>query len=134
MEIKENITSLLRSKVIKFIISGGSAAATEYLLFIVLHSLAVHILVANSLSFASGLFISFSLNKLWVFKVAGNSKLQFGSYAILAIVNLCISNALLWLAVKELGVQPLIAKLACMALIATWNYLIFSRFIFSKAA
>ena len=132
METPKNITSLLDNKIVRFIISGGSAAATEYLVFMVLHGLGVFILLANSLSFATGLFISFSLNKLWVFKAAGNGKMQFGSYAILALVNLCISNALLWLAVQELDIQPLIAKLASMALIATWNYLIFSRLIFAK--
>jgi len=97
-----------------------------------LHLLGMHILLANSLSFSCGLVISFTLNKLWVFKAEGNGKGQFGMYLLLALVNLCISNAILWLTVKQLGVPALIAKIGTMLVIAGWNYLIFSRLIFAR--
>ncbi len=128
-----SLNKILQQKLARFIISGGSAACTEYLVFYLLHSLGgVHIILANSISFCCGLIVSFSLNKLWVFKVAGNSKVQFGSYLALALVNLCISNALIWVAVEVLTIPALIAKLTIMITIAVWNYLIFSRFIFAR--
>lgn len=118
------------SKLARFIATGGSAAVVEYIAFIILHRLGLHILVANSLSFACGLIVSFCLNRFWVFRSRDNVSTQFGMYAVLAVINLCISDALIWVAVNKLSMRALIAKLITMVLVAIWNYVIYTRIIF----
>ena len=122
---------LYKHKVVRFLISGGSAAAVEYVAFVAL-TLATPILVANSISFACGFVVSFILNKKWVFASVGNSKIQLTRYFILALVNLAISTALIWILVDVAHVYDLIAKIAVMLVIACWNYVIFSRVIFKR--
>lgn len=119
-------------KVLRFLVSGGSAALVEYLVFLVLHHVHVDLVIANTLSFMSGFVVSFLLNKFWVFSNQESMKGQLLKYSILALVNVLISNGVVWLMVNELGVVPFIAKVITMVAIASWNYIIFSKIVFKN--
>lgn len=120
------------TKVFKFLMSGGLAAGTEYLTFFVLHELGVVLLLANAMSFMGGLVVSFLLNKHWVFSHKGAASRQFGMYVTLAVINLLISSGIIYVLVHTAQLSPLVAKLGVMALIASWNYIIFRNVIFKK--
>lgn len=120
---------ILEKKIIRFIVSGGTAALTEYTTFLLLENSGVLLILANSISFLCGLLVSFLLNRRWVFTSSGNISSQFASYFALAVINLLLSNTLIHI-LTQAGVYVLVAKLICMVAIATWNYFIFSKFIF----
>lgn len=119
--------------IFKFLMSGAAAAATEFIVFVVLHEIDLPLFVANALSFMCGLVVSFTLNKQWVFTKKGGGPQQFTMYFVLACINLLISSGLLSLFVHGLGLRPSIAKLISMILIATWNYVIYQKIIFKKS-
>ena len=60
-----------------------------------------------------------------------NASDQFIRYAVLAAINLLIGNLAIT-ALVSLGINPYLAKLLVMAMIAAWNYLIFSTHIFKN--
>jgi putative flippase GtrA len=123
----------VQRRLIKFIISGGSAAVTEYGAFLILHSVfGVYLLLANSLSFCAGLVVSFSLNRKWVFSSRGKMHVELVQYVSLAVINLFLSNLLIYVGVKKLDLMAAVVKIATMVLIAAWNYLIFSKLIFRQ--
>lgn len=117
-------------KPLKFLISGGLAAITEYILFIVLVLwISLDPVIAQPISFSAGLVTSYGLNRAWVF---GTNKRIFGEfikYGILAVINLFVGTVLIVL-LDSIGLQVLIAKIAVMVLIASWNYIIFNKYIF----
>jgi len=115
----------------KYLVSGCSAALVEYVVFLVLNYLSAIVLISNSVSFISGLTISFILNKIWVFSNKEKSKFQLIAYLALALINLMISNVLIWLLVEDLNIPSIISKLLAMGIIAIWNYGFFSKFIFN---
>lgn len=117
-------------KVIKFLVSGGLAAVTEYVSFLAL-ILIIPVVPANALSFMLGLIVSFSLNRSWVFESRQETKKKFMQYSLLAFVNLIIGSAFIF-ALTAAGVLALVAKVIVMLLIALWNYLIFSKIIFKN--
>lgn len=120
-------------KVGKFLISGGSAALVEYIVFIILSlQFGMVLWVANVLSFIAGLITSFLLNRNWVFKSRGDTKKKFLKYLMLAFINLCLSTLLLSLLVQMLHAPSLFAKVFVMGVIATWNFFIFSKLIFTE--
>lgn len=118
------------TRVIRFLISGGTAAAVEYMLFsMIIFSLGSGTLhVAQTISFIAGLLVSFSLNNVWVFNAQGDTKKIFLKYIILAAINLLIGNILITIGSQLIPVY--VAKLLVMAIIAIWNYVIFQKFIF----
>lgn len=119
-------------RVIKFLISGGSAAAVEYVVFICLHALlnGKLLIVCQSFSFLCGFVVSFTLNRKWVFRSNGNSKQELIRYAILASINLILSNVMIWLLVDVIQIVFWLSKFIVMAAISTWNYVIYQKFIF----
>ena len=115
-------------RILRFLLSGGSAAISEYVVFVFL-SYVMPLLVANSISFMVGLLISYGMNRTWVFKSTSAKKQEFLRYIGLAGTNLIASNLLI-IMFTHIGVESLLAKGLVMGMIAAWNYLIFSRFIF----
>jgi putative flippase GtrA len=122
------------TKLVRFLVSGGSAALVEYCTFLFLGStFHINIFFANSLSFLCGLIVSFLLNKRWVFRSKKKTYGEFIRYFILALVNLAISNIAIDLLVNGVHLKQFIAKIYVMMIIALWNYIIFSKLIFHSA-
>lgn len=121
-------------QIIKFLISGGSAAVAEYILFLTLIFYFGNelLIVANSISFLLGLLVSFFMNKLWVFNSRNSYKSEFAKYFILALVNVIIGGVLISVLANLLTFSPFVAKVIVMVLIACWNYLVFSKYIFGN--
>jgi putative flippase GtrA len=126
----------MNRRVFRFLLSGGSAAAVEYAAFLGLQlTLGPEWLLLNqSLSFACGFIVSFLMNRHWVFASDGHVGQELAKYGVVAAVNLCAGNVAIHLMVGPAGIHPLLAKFLVMGMIASWNYLIFSRLVFRKAA
>lgn len=124
----------MTSRILRFLIAGGSAAATEYLAFIGLQTLlgTDALILSQSFSFACGFVVSFLLNRLWVFQSAGTWTGDLGRYGALAGINLVLGNIVISLLVGPMSLPPLAAKLVVMVLIAVWNYAIFSKIVFRQ--
>ncbi len=123
----------MNTKFLRFLISGGTAAAIEYTTFLLLEwSMQSDSLLLNqTLSFLAGLITSFLLNRNWVFKSNGNGRTQFTKYLLLAGINLAIGNLVIATLVEHLGLAAEVAKILVMALIAIWNYALLSVLVFA---
>ena len=132
-QVTKAIQNQTARRAIRFLISGGSAAAIEYGSYLIMRQFGIRLLIANTISFILGLFVSFLLNRKWVFNSIGKQSRQFISYLALALVNLILSNLLLGFAVLHLHWSGVITKLGLMCLIASWNYVVFSKLIFKTA-
>jgi len=119
---------IMTNRVLRFLASGGTAAASEYAMFSFLLVLDAPLLIANTLSFMTGLTISYNLNRLWVFESSGG-RVRFATYAALATANLFVSNLAIF-AIVDVGVSAFIAKILVMGLIAINNYFLYAKFIF----
>jgi len=117
-------------KIVKFVISGGMAAGTEFTIFFILHSLGLLLIASHVLSFLCGLGVSFTLNKRWVFSHKGKGTSQFAAYTLLALVNLTLGSGLIILLNDGFNIPTLLSKVLVMAIIATWNFIIYERIIF----
>lgn len=118
-----------------YLLIGGSAFVGEYMAFVVLSSLGVGLVSAQSLSFTIGLIVSFTGNRNITFN-SGKSdyilsrRSQLWRYVLLAGINLLLSNTLIYVLVDIWGVWALIAKVVVMISVVCWNYAVFNRIIF----
>lgn len=121
-------------RLIKFLISGISAATVEYVVFLCLHIIISDkfLIISQSVSFLCGFIVSFLLNKRWVFQSTGHIKHELFRYTTLALINLILSNIFMWLLVVNVHIVFWIAKFIVMIIIATWNYFIFQKLIFQN--
>ena len=127
-----NLNKIDIKRVFRFLVSGGSAAAVEFFVFIFLLGWINNTFAVNSISFLCGLMVSFSLNRKWVFGSNANVKKQFVEYFALALINMLLSGGLVYLLVDVWGLAAWAGKILVMDIIACNNYILFSRFIFKK--
>ena len=118
----------------RFLISGGSAASTEYAVFILLYTTIGDrmLIVCQTISFICGFIVSYILNRNWVFKSDNKKKDELIRYSVLALINLILSNIIIWSLTYGLHATFWFAKFIVMALVATWNYIIFQKIIFNN--
>jgi len=124
-----------RTELSRYLAIGFTAFAVEYLLFTILIYVGLFLLVAQTLSFCVGLAISFFGNRIVTFKAGEythSRTAQLWRYVSLALFNLILSNALIYVLVEPLNIQEFIAKVVVMAAIVVWNYVIFSKIIFRR--
>lgn len=123
---------------LSYIVVGLLAFFVEYVSFLgllnILH-VSYGLSVAQTISFSVGLLVSFLGNRNYTFNTKDASyrhskKHQAVRYVTLAITNLLITNALIYIFVDQLLIMPMVAKVIVMFLIIPWNYILFRSFIF----
>lgn len=124
----------LSRRFMMYVLIGIVAFTVEYVVFVGLFHVINSLIVAQSLSFISGLLISFFGNKNVTFNSTEQYQLssvsQLWRYLVLALTNLLLSNLVIQLLVQYIPAE--IAKLFVMGVIIAWNYIIFNRVIFKK--
>jgi len=131
------IPKLLGLSIVRFLLGGGVTVACEYAVFYFLYIIAHwNLLLANSLSFAVGLGVSFLFNRLWAFRQEDfhrKAHHQLLMYVGLAITNLVMNNVIV-AGLKATGIDPRIGKLVAIVVIAAWNFVLYRKVIFISAA
>ena len=128
----------------RYLISGILAFTADYGLYVLFVKVVIAgklqnissdekfwLVAVNILSCTCGFFISFILNRVWVFKSSGKLLEQFIRYALLFSVNLVWTNAMLLIMTNALYVNPLLAKLIIICLTTIVNFVVFRTVIYS---
>lgn len=125
-------------KIARYIISGGIAATTNLsVLFLLVHFLSVHYLLASVASFFTAFVISFTMQKFWTFQNPETTGVHFqlARYLLVTVtVNLGINTGLMYLFVSVLGVWYLLAQVFAGALLAIVSYFIYQHFVFTQVS
>ncbi|GAB6109649.1 GtrA family protein [Fusibacter bizertensis] len=88
----------LEIEVVRYIISGTSAVATDFMSYLILYELfKINVSVSKGISYVLGAFLAFLINKLWTFETAKAHKthialLKFGllygfSFSLNVLIN-----------------------------------------------
>lgn len=122
------------NKIRNYVMIGGLAAIVEYASFFIIYNVLPFVVVAQTLSFILGLVVSFTGSRQYTFNsdraYHHNAKTQIITYLVLALVNLLISNLLIYTLVHGIAIVPLVAKVIVMGCVALWNFIIFNKFVF----
>lgn len=117
-------------RLLRYIISGGSAALVELLLFALLTGpLHLQPVLSHAAVYTVTFWMSFLLNKFWTFKSRHNFLPQLIKYAVLFAFNLVLTSLVLS-ALTALGLHAIAAKLAVMVLVVCWNFIAYKFFIY----
>ncbi len=80
--------------------------------------------------------MSFSLQKFWTFadRSVEGMKVQLTSYFLVALGNLTLNTASMYVLVDHFQIHYLLAQIATMAVLAMVSYVVYQRFIFTRTA
>jgi len=122
-------------KIVKYIISGGTAAVVNFsLLYIFADILGFWYLSSSMVAFILSIGVSFSLQKLWTFQDArtdGLSK-QATLFFFIQIVNLGLNTLIVYTLVEFAGLWHMVAQIIAGATLAVSSFIIFSKFLFQR--
>ncbi len=121
--------------IIKFIVSGSLAGATDLILLFVFHGwIRIAITLATSLAFILSFFVSFSLQKFWTFRNHYEGKIihQLSIYLINALWGLAMNAWFMHLLVNGYGIWYILAQIIVNLAIGFWNFTIYKLVIFKN--
>ena len=104
-------------------IIGGFCAALDFGVYTLL-GLIIPFLVANIISVHCGIISSFLLNRNLNFKVKDKTRMRFLSFYLIGLSGLGISELLLWIFSTRIGLNHLAVKLATVAIVALYQFLL----------
>lgn len=115
-----------------YIVSGGITTLVNYLIYTIL--LAVHIsyLPANGIAWVGAVIAAYIMNRRWVFHSQNHVWKEFTAFAAMRFLTLVVESVLLWLAVEQLGILPLLSKVAVSVVTVLTNYVLCKYGIFKK--
>ncbi|MBR5536103.1 MAG: GtrA family protein [Clostridia bacterium] len=106
---------------------GGWATVADWGILYILTELAnVHYLISGVASFVTGLAVNFILSKKFVFSAEENthsSSTEFIVYAIIGIIGLIMTEAIMYILTDKLGIYFMIPKIVATAVVFAWNFL-----------
>ena len=122
-------------ELLKYIFVGLSTVLIDFLIYKFLIKFIV-IYLAKTISFLSGTFFSYQLNRTWTFKSGEKTLSQFIKYLIIHItslvLNVFINSLLLNTFSKNYFLSYEVSFLIATLTSATYNFLFIKKFIFNN--
>jgi putative flippase GtrA len=122
-------------KIVKFVFSGGSAAAVTIIsLFIFTDLFQIWYVVSSVIAFVIGFLVSFTFQKFWTFRDQRKDKIksQATLYLISTLINLGLNTSGIFLLVHYLKFHYLIAQFFVGIAIACVTYFVYNKLIFNR--
>jgi putative flippase GtrA len=120
-------------RIVRFVISGGTAAAVHLgLVFILVHFFSWYPVFASVCAFVIAFFVSFALQKLWTYKNFDrkNAGEQMGTYLAIQLANLGLNALSMYIFVEYTNVHYLVAQVITSGTIAIESFFVYKYFVF----
>jgi putative flippase GtrA len=126
------ISYFTKHVVVRYIISGGTAALTDLVLLYVFNTLLhIHYLSASVAAFILAFFVSFTLHKFWTFKSHESAiPTQMVMYLGTSLLGLSLNTLLMYIFVGHFHLIVLFSQILAGALVACCTFFISRKFVF----
>ncbi len=121
------------------IVSWVSFGLDFFICYLLVNKLAMHYVVATSISFTAGTILNYVLNTIWIFRdgPVKSRKIEFAAFLILSAVGLGINALCMYFFTGLIHIHYLISRVlsACIGFIFNfWSrkYLLFSNSRFAR--
>jgi len=123
-------------KVIKYIISGGTAAIVNLAsLFVLTNFFGVWYLLSAVFAFVLAFLVSYLMQKFWTFGDKQTDKImtQAPIFFVVQVFNLIVNIVLLYMFVEFFDLYYLLGQILAGGLIAVYSFFIYKLIIFKKS-
>ena len=116
-----------------YLVVGGVATVTEWLIFFVLEKTALHYMLATVIAYVIATFVNWLAGRVLVFKVSTKAiTREIMEIYIASIVGLLLNLGLMWLMVDAFDFNEMLSKIIATGLVFLYNFLIRKLVIYKK--
>lgn len=116
-----------------YLVVGGIATATEWVLFFIMDKCYIHYATATVIAYLLSTFVNWLAGRLLVFKDSYSSFLkEILSIYVASIVGLLLNLVIMWLAVDCLCFKEMFSKIAATAIVFFYNFLVRKLLIYKE--
>lgn len=126
---------IFKLRIMRYLFAGATAAFVNIsILFVLTHYFYIWYVFSAVIAYSIAFGVSFSLQKLWTFKVSSFEKIkkELLSYLIIFIIGNIINMALLVLFVEHVKIHYLLAQFLSNGLLAIGNFFVYKNIVFSQ--
>lgn len=125
---------------LRFAIVGGANTAVDFGILLLLTSIGFDRIISNYISTSVAFLLSFFLNRSYTFQSTGEMKKQIGPFLVVTLTGLWIIQPIVigsvaWMmsptSLSE-DVITIIAKLVATIASLVWNYILYSKLVFTR--
>lgn len=116
-----------------YLIVGGIATVTEWIIFFVLDKVSFHYTLATIIAYILSTFVNWLAGRILVFKQ--NQQPIFKEILeiyIASIVGLLMNLVIMWVAVDLLAFNEMLSKIAATAIVFFYNFLVRKLLIYKE--
>lgn len=135
LEYTTMIQKLGQHIIVRYVISGGTAAVVDLALLYFFHTVCgVHYLFAAILAYAGAFCVSFTLQKFWTFRNNSREDMhrQLVLYLGLQLLGLSLNTLFMYIFVDLFHIQVILAQIFAGAIVAFFTFFISRHFIFKS--
>ena len=124
---------MIKEQFLKFIIFGVLSTFVNYSVFFVLYKFfSLHYSLAYIIGFIAGIFLAYTFNKKWTFRIKENTKKYILKYFFVYIVSMILGLFCLKFLVNYLGVIAEISNVIIIGMTTCTNFLGVKFWVFRK--
>lgn len=134
-ELIERMVGARAFRLIRYLISGGTAAASNVVfLFLLVQYGGMYYVYASVLAFVLSIAVSFTLQKFWTFRddPLHDMHRQFARYLLVILFGLTLNTILIYFFVEVTALWYVLAQILTTAVIAVINYFFYRHFVFRE--
>jgi len=113
-----------------YTLCGGGGVLLDFLLYGLLLHVGAHYQVANAVGYAAGTLLSFTLNRVFTFKMRDAPFRRLVIFFAVAAAGLSLSWLVLQILVGQFGLHPLLAKAATLLIVLAFQFTLNSAVTF----
>ncbi|MBU6388633.1 GtrA family protein [Patescibacteria group bacterium] len=123
------------NQIVKYVVSGGSATATNLtVLYVLTDFFRMYYLVSSVCAFIVSVIVSFSMQKFWTFEDSSrdNVRTQFAFYSAVVLANVALNTFLVYAFVEWFSLWYLAAQFLAGMLIAVVSFFAYRNLVFKR--
>lgn len=120
---------------LRYLVASALALGADFGLYAGAMRLGASYPVAACIGFCAGLALAYVLSVRWAFEVRTmrDARIEFAVFAGVGLAGLLLTESLLWLAIGELGLNALVAKIGAAGCVFLFNFSVRKALLFSPA-
>lgn len=118
---------------LRYLAASAAALALDTAVFDLGVRLGVNFAVSACLGFSLGLMLIYTLSTRHVFSQhrVSDRRSEFALFALIGVAGLLLTEALLWILIRQLGAAPLTAKLISACGVFVFNFVLRKTLLFT---